>query len=576
MTKLGVIKIIGIAVIFIVGGLMLCQKKQNHKLLSYDDEIFKPYLWGLTYTDDIKQKEPLKKGDNLHPLDLGRTALLLIKDGNENNNQEELALGREYLDFLADSYPSTFENDKIKIWKYQFQWNELKPGWYSGMANSVIALAFWAGYEVFGEEKYKSQAEKAINGVVEPVEWGGCAVKTDNGYWYEEYVQDGLKKENAGFVLNGFLFSLEAVKIFSEIKNDNYYESMFESGIESLKKNSGDYYYPENRWTFYGLNPKIIETPHYAIYDIMLLDSLSMLSNDNFFVEQAMIRRRILSDNYPLEICDSGNGNFKYVFSAVGPPHPYLVDTYPVEITFLNKENQIVGIEKILSPRNLEIPAKSRVFLSGQLAEEAIEYKIIALYGDMSVQWGQGLINKSVKNCAFGPEAVDFLMRCSYDAECESNSKLVRIDPAFQADPSQPGHYSNNQTSIQITPKKNISQKTNKYFGLLLYPQKPISSLKISIYDDQGREASRYYEPLKGGVDNLMLLNWLGFNSIEKLNDSIAKIVLTIYTGKAGMEEKSSVDVNQLLLFKDNVELFNYFQKNSFFYPEQAHKGNIY
>jgi hypothetical protein len=567
-----------VALLVIVLGFLLYHfvRVKQLKVFSYDQEVFMTYTWGYTFTA-IKDKNFLKQGGNLHLLNLGRIAFFLIKDGKESNNQEEIVLGKEYLDFLADSYPFTFENDRIKIWKYQFQWGELKPGWYSGMANSAIALAFLAGYEIFGEEKYRNLAEKAINGVVEPVERGGCTIPMGpDTYWFEEYVCDGMKKENAGFVLNGFLFSLETVKIFADVTGNPYYASRYRSGLESLKNIHENYYYPKKDWTYYALNPKIIESPHYAIYDLILFNALYRLTNDNFFLNEINVRKDIMAKNYPLDICVDDNNQFRYVFSAIGLPHPYWVDIYPIELNFLNIKNQIVKKEKLECPRNLAIPTKDRVFIFNKLDNEIVNYEIYSTYEKDNFQWAKLPITKNKKKCKTDPRRLNYDFVCGYDAKRVENSNLITIDPSYMNKPDDPEHYSNNQGTVTLVPANSIDRRKYKYFGLMLQPQKDIKSIKISIFDSQGGGTNRYYEPLKAGAKNLLLLQWLGFKNVEELNDNISQIILIIYTKEYQSDEKFSIKMEDLLLFEDNIELYNYFINNSFYFPENMKKGNIY
>ena len=186
---------------------------------------YTPFFWGYSVNDDFfKDANLLNSTSYLHPLDLGRKALFAIHVGVRENDSNLLGYGKKYLDFLLE-YPFVNEDSTSIVYKYSFAHNEFAAGeWWSGMANSVIALAFLEGYEAFEDTVYFENFEKAINGVIEKVEDGGSAIEFANGErWYQEYVDTNRNAGNSYFVLNGFLFSLLAIDIICEKTEQDFY-----------------------------------------------------------------------------------------------------------------------------------------------------------------------------------------------------------------------------------------------------------------------------------------------------------------------------------------------------------------
>jgi len=570
-------KLLTVTAIFILICFFLWLKSTPKvKLLSLNKEILRPYIWGISFDRNIIEKIPLKT-ENLHPLDLGRIAFFLCKDGHDNNNKNELILAKEYLDFLANFYPYVLNKDNFTIWQYPFKWGELEAGWYSGMANSAIALAFLAGYEVFGEKKYEKLAKKAINAVVLPIQKGGCALVLDQDkYWSLEYVWDEVNEKNAKFVLNGFLFSLLTIRIFAEITRNNQYLLLYTYGVNALKSLSPQFYYPDGTWTYYMLNPKTIESPHYCIYNLILYKALYNLTKDNFFIQEIEKRKKILNCNYPLIVCLNENRTYKFLFSLIGPPHPYWIDIYPIEINFLSEDGKILDKYEIKTPRDLSIPIIKRAFIFDELNKEAFKFVIYSKYGKNIFKWYEAPLKRAFKMCQSNPKKVDYDLICIYDAECSKNNQTIVIDPAKMDRPDTPNYYTNNQGRIILKPLTPIDRTAYKYFGLSLKPSRDIHSIAIEIYDIKKKSTARYYVPLKANVENFILLQWLGFPQIKMLDNIISRIDVTIYTSKYLPSEKFIINLKGIWVFENNLQVYNYFINNVFYFPEHTQKGNIY
>lgn len=556
------------------------QTVPNPNLASYDEVILLPYIWGMKYNETTAKS--LLKAENLHPFDLGRMAFFLLFDGYKKKNKKELLLGKKYLDFLSDSYPLIFQKDRIIVWKYPFQWGHLEAGWYSGMANSAIALAFMMGYQLFGKKKYKEMMFKAINGVVFPVDEGGSALSLGKDRtWFFEYVWDGINNQNAKFVLNGYLFSLLTVKIFADQTGNTYYQTSYRNGLNALKSLSQQFYYPSGSWTYYSLNPKVIESPHYALYDLELYNALYKLTGDSFFLKEIERRKKILHRNYPLIIYKDKDGSDKYLFSLIGPPHPYWIDIYPTKILFLSKEGIVLDIKKVSSPRDPSIPIVKRAFITGKLKPNAYKYEVYAEYNGWAFKWCEGLIKDCKREKIGFPYTPRYNLSCAYDAVCDKvlvtpdeGTPLIIIDPSRMTNPNNPQGYTNNQGRIIIDLPTPINRNKYLYWGLTIKPTQDVTGIALTFFDTDGHWTSRYYLPLKANVRNLLLLSWLGFKNVSKVGNFIKSIEITIYTNK--LSKKFIIEIKGPIFFKNILEVYGYFMSHSFYFPEHLHHGNIY
>jgi len=543
----------------------------------YNSNILLPYIWGYEFDQKMKDKQYLKS-ENLHPLDLGRVTIFLLQEGYKKNNIQELNLGKEYLEFLINSYPMIIRKDDFIIWQYPFSWDNYPKGWYSAMANSAIGLAFLIGYDIFGDFRYKMTAIKAINAVVSSTEDGGCAIKFNkNSFVFEEYVYNEINKNNAEFVLNGFLFSLLTVRIFAETLNDSYYLKMYNYGLNGLKKIYKNYYYKNKNWTYYCLNPKVIETPHYAIYDMILFDELYKITGDDFYFKELTMRKEILRLNYPLELYIDKESSINFVFSLIGPPHPYWIDIYPIKIDFFDQSENIICSYEVNNPRDFNTIINKRAFINGVIDKSSFKYKISSIYANNSFTWQEGFIKDIllIKNIE-SFKKIFFKINCYYDAEYDKINNKILIDPSKIDRTEDVNYYTNNQGIIKLKFSSKFDWKLYKYIGLIIKPTKNIYSIKFDIYDYFNNVASRYYVKLKQNEKNFILLNWEGFNNIDNLNQYISHMNIIIYTSEYSLLDKFEIELDDIILFQNNIQLFKFFEVNNLFFPEEPGKGNIY
>ena len=539
--------------------------KNPSEILSYDPEILLPFTYGISGIEEDLQKE------TLHPLMIGVSAFVLQNQYKITKDSSKLDLAKKYLDFLAFEYPYIENSGNLVLWKYPFAWRELQPGWYSGLANSSIALAFLTGYQVFGDIKYKDLAFKAMNGVINTVKEGGCTVEIgENSHWLEEYSWKKLTKDNAYFVNNGFLVALLTLKLFADQTNDPIYKNAFNKSLNAFKQTANSFYFDSGEWTYYMLNPKEIETLNYAIYDLVIFKALYKLTSQNIFKSHISKREEILKKAYPIFECSNSEGVKEFIFSNIGPPHPYLLDKTQLRISFLDKNKLPFSVYYGKNRKDESVSLIDRIFLTGEIGRDAVRYEISSQTSTGNFfRWYKSKLNSEVlENCESEPFYMPYDLTAAYDGVTKGIKEII-VDPSVVTRPDSINDYTNNIAVAIMKTKEPIDLKYYKYFGLLAKPTISTKQIGINIYDSRGQVAVRYYLPLKESVDNLILLNRLGIPEITKLNDSIVRMDIVVYTSEYDKNEKFSIKFSDIILFKSEKELYSFFKNNVFHFPRQ-------
>ena len=91
--------------------------------------------------------------------------------------------------------------------------------------------------------------------------------------------------------------------------------------------------------------------------------------------------------------------------------------------------------------------------------------------------------------------------------------------------------------------------------------------LGLLLYDDAGNSATREYNDLKAGYDNIVLLNRIGFNRGDKLSNKLSSLDLRIYTRPT--DKSFDVSVKQVSVLKSPFELKEFFKQHQDAYFHQ-------
>lgn len=515
-------------------------------VLQTDPEILKPFLWfqfsAQDFTDSAFAAE-LDYGDPLH------VTTLLMQD------------------WLAkhDAAVTTARIDQmIAKWKleepdahttYLFAYGRLPTNWWSGMDMYALPMLLLDVGKTTDNARYVSLSQRLLATAKKPVADGGAVWPDSGACWLSEYNWTGMLDSDEFYVLNGHLYALLALRLVAENTGDEKLQSLYRCGLAATKARA-DQYLIADGWPRYMLQPPVINEVHYVIFEAMLFEALAKTDNDYFYTSQANIRHDILARYFPLHFY-SDQGTNRLALSIIGPPHPYLLDTYPLDI----KCDDGVRREaySLSSPGNSKQPLADTVFLDvvTQLNPNSARCKVSSVYGPQSYE----IYDKPVTPLS-GPvgegTVVGYTLEASLDATLV-NDTTVLIDPTrTSTPPGQPPTYLDTQGRIQFTPVQALNWGPDSLLGLEFNADGGLS-IGVTVVSN-GVEYFRYYPATTPGNRNLVLLSPLGFDGGASISN-VEKLTVFVYTDK----QTASVTVTapRLIMFKNQVELYHYFRHYS-------------
>ncbi|GAB6192090.1 hypothetical protein JCM39068_18390 [Desulfocastanea catecholica] len=443
------------------------------------------------------------------------------------------------------------------------------------MANSAIALALRAGYEVFQDPRYKINYELAMNGVILPVEENGSSIElSPDAQWLCEYVWPGMTRNDSYFVLNGKLMALLAVRVMANVTGSEKYELAYEKSLAGYKILKERFFQKNDKWSYYMLNPLTTEATHYAIYELTLFDALYKLTNDEFFLDDILRRRKIFMEEYPVYLNLDNNRLF---FSLIGLPNPYYIDIFPVTIDFIS-DNKIIHSEKIENIFDKSIPLSQRAFLTGTIpGNRDVDSLIVKCFiAGRYVELYRGSVLDPIFSWPSSkPMSMEFDLHCHYDAECidgpDRTADHITIKPPKMSRADVPSHYTNTQGRLIFDFKNEINIRNNKYIAFIVNSEEEINNIKFTIFDKTGNNTSRYYPALVSNIDNIILISFVGFNQIETVDEVFSKFHISIFTNSLNKDSQDdfNVVVKDVFLLKDNAALFSLLQDDNYFLVEK-------
>ncbi len=530
-------------------------------------EIIKPFVWGESEdkSNNYLDFSGLDDTSKLHPLGLGGFTFNILRQGLLKGDSTKLKIGKFYIDYLINNYPFMMENDSMIVYYYGFSHgNFVSKEWYSGMANASIGLSFALAYDIFKEDKYLEVAKKCFTALTTPTSHGGCMLEFDDKQqWFLEYATEKMTKGDALYVLNGYLYQLLALKIYAKYTNDNKSEQNYQYGLKKYKANFRDYHYSNDKWTYYQLNPKVIESPHYAIFDIILLESLFNLTQDAFFKHELDYRREILRNQYSVLYKKIDKEKGVYLFSQIGPPHPYWIDLYPTRIIYDKK------VSSLFNPRKQSIPIVNRAFSIDTLSNNQNISVYAHYYKDSVLLYHANTTKLQHISDEFPAPIYSFKMYSKHNAKLKDSTTLV---------------FSNieNITSVNRAGMEIVFDSViaiNKYLGILINPEHRFSSIMIDITFSSGKSAFRYYtNRIKPNQNNLLLLSMEGFRNKNRQDSySVSKVLVNFYSEPNPKMHPFQIQLNKVLLFDNNYQLYQYLNTNDdVYFPENISNGHLY
>jgi heparosan-N-sulfate-glucuronate 5-epimerase len=170
--------------------------------------------------------------------------------------------------------------DGIFVWEYKYPWPTYNntPSFISCMSQASAIKVLAMAYDLTGEEKYIEAAKKGLDVFFIEVENGGITYKEGDGWWYEEYAQEGMDIEPR--VLNGHISALLDLQEYYNLTKDETAKELFDLGVSGLKAHLADY--DAGNWSYYDAvgNKAVLK---YHELHVGQLDSIFKITADPYF-----------------------------------------------------------------------------------------------------------------------------------------------------------------------------------------------------------------------------------------------------------------------------------------------------
>ena len=540
------------------------------KITQFTEKSIKPIIWGCDIiTAKTKVTNFTNESKPIHPLDIGRYLFFTTYKYDKTKDIESKQLALQYLSLIDKLVVDTtyYSNNTFK---YNFQHDELAPGWWSGMANASIMLGLTYADSVFNQNHTDIINALFDNLSTETSLGGSYHTINETSGWIYEYAWPNMKMENTKAVLNGFIFTLTCLKNTNLILKDNRIEALYKKGLNGLKSKINSYQFKNVDWTMYSHKP-VVESTHYAVFVIALLESIGEFESEDWLIKILQQRRSNLNKAYGLSTVFSSNAH-KFLFSNVGAPSPYWIDTHPTKLELIFENDTTIYYSE--APKNFNIPIKDRAFISFQLNkkqfDELISIDVYAVFKGNEVKLFSTCKEELIQTSELNASRLPFYTLIGYDCEkIKGNKFLLNIENVFD---SSKNDYRNNIGQIHFELENELL--LNEHNNVVLYVSSscPIKAHKVQFTDTSGLVSQRYYQPIDSGK-NIIVVNPVGFLNYDK-RKPITRITWQIYTSV--MEHDAKINVDSIHLTRNNFQLRSVFTDSTYLFAEKKVRGNIY
>lgn len=212
--------------------------------LKYDLKNQEPFQsaffdGGITaYEENTDENGVPLYGEIYHPSMIAQYVINLYVDYlTDKNNDDLIEKARTSVEWLINN--AVNEGNYVK-WEFSTSAFLVEPPWSSALTNSWAAMALIYGAHFFPEKSdtYLKTAVKALNYMFISMHNGGAlSYREDGSIWFEEYPNI----ETPTHVLNGFLFSLDALVIFDSLFPGTVVSEHILTAFDSLEAHVHEY-----------------------------------------------------------------------------------------------------------------------------------------------------------------------------------------------------------------------------------------------------------------------------------------------------------------------------------------------
>lgn len=490
-----------------------------------------PFLWGTkrapaVFADEISgtlTDDPLVAGMQV-------LSVLRAHRGPRGISHSRKRLDRLYAEMRAPGY-----------WPHKPH-DEFPNGWWSAMDFASIALASLVLADQTGIDRYRVKAFELMDRMTAPVPEHGAMWRLPSGNcWFAEYAWDGQTLEKETWVLNGFLFALQAIHYFAK-RDPERFKEKYECARNGLEEKRDAFDYADRSWVYYMLNPLTENQGHYAVYETIQLDAMFSLTGDGLYSDLAKRRRDLLRKGFP--VYRVGDRIF---FSTLGPPHPYRPDLYALKLELLDEEGKL--LLTYYTPMGRSDPMDKQ-FIFDIAPAEAKTARVTSYSGADQVL----LFETAIADISPSQHLVAKAKRTPIlDAE-EAEAGAITVNPQINADPSNPSSYVNHQARLEYAFEPLFDRSEVYAIGVEVEASQK-ESLQIMLTDVDMRQISRYTPQVRPGKRQLVLLSLEGFKDSPKLTRLIRSLTVVIDSPHG---PKRNISFSDVFLFRNPFEIFQY------------------
>jgi hypothetical protein len=247
--------------------------RQNYYFTKGEDGIIQ-----INYP--VTNKNAPNVGLQYHPTIIAAYALSQFNMFIESRDTQLKKNFLKYTDWLVGNL---IDRDRFAAWNFNFNWEspgyKCKAPWISSMTQGMGISALVRAWELTGNSKYITAAERALTAFEVPISSGGLLRTNKKGdTWYE-----GTPSLIGAQVLNQVLFSLIGLYEMKRSTGNIKAEELFDRGIVTIRKHLRDFDFNLLffKWSKYDNRLLFGPDPKYSEIQIKQLKWLSEVIGDD-------------------------------------------------------------------------------------------------------------------------------------------------------------------------------------------------------------------------------------------------------------------------------------------------------
>ncbi len=255
--------------------------------------------------------------------------------------------------YLMDSDSYYIIDENSIAYPYDITFHDLKPPWYSALAQSEAISVLIRYYALTGDKDALPIIVSLKNFMVHPQE-GNCGTKSitpEGNVWYEEYPNSKQERQ----VLNGFLLATVSLYEYSQLfPTDTASYRMYTDAIQTIKDSFK--FYDTGSWLKYNRGDGRQVANGYMKWQVLEMQLLYEITGDIYFKNLMML---VSSYCYNKPYDSPGSKLKDYDFSV-----PMVVDKADALI-FAGKNTQYVlssEVSKVTSTYNVTVAELSKMY----------------------------------------------------------------------------------------------------------------------------------------------------------------------------------------------------------------------